>query len=128
MVKSIDQFNFNRTERTILEKALSKPQMTNSEIATAANTTVPIVRDVRDAYENRVELPASHTAGSTEVYSGDSTSGNTAVYDDGNQSKTESERSNSNPNHPSPNYCPYCGTDLSSYPESKFCLHCGKEL
>lgn len=65
--------------------------------------------------------------GDTQVYdSGDDTD-QTGVYDpDGGASADDGSTTMTDSS--SPTFCPYCGTDLSGYPDGAFCPDCGEEL
>ena len=57
MKKPTDSASFSETESAILEAALRNPSATNAEIAEQTDTRVTLVRDIRDEYEDEVELP-----------------------------------------------------------------------
>ena len=57
MKKPTDSASFSETESAILEAALRDPSATNAEIAEQTGTRVALVRDVREEYEDEVELP-----------------------------------------------------------------------
>lgn len=57
MKKPTDSASFSETESAILEAALRNPSATNAEIAEQTDTRVALVRDIRDEYEDEVELP-----------------------------------------------------------------------
>jgi membrane protease subunit (stomatin/prohibitin family) len=63
----------------------------------------------------------------TEVYAAVDQDYQTAVYDP-NQSGAGGPSSPDSDQQSSPEFCPYCGTDLSSYPDGAFCPDCGEEL
>jgi predicted HTH transcriptional regulator len=50
-----DSASFNAAETAILEATLEDPLRTNAEIAELTGTRVALVRDTREAYEDRVE-------------------------------------------------------------------------
>jgi hypothetical protein len=53
----IDSASFNATESAVLETALRKPEATNAEIAATVDTTVGLVRDIREQHEDEAILP-----------------------------------------------------------------------
>ncbi|ERH06695.1 MAG: hypothetical protein J07HN4v3_02318 [Halonotius sp. J07HN4] len=57
MKKPTDSASFSETESAILEAALRNPSATNAEIAEQTDMRVALVRDIRDKYEDEVELP-----------------------------------------------------------------------
>ena len=57
MKKPTDSASFSDTESAVLEAALRDPEATNAEIAEQTDTRVALVRDIRDEYEDQVELP-----------------------------------------------------------------------
>lgn len=68
-------------------------------------------------------------AGDTEVYAAVDQDDQTAVYDPNQSGAAAGAPSSSDSGQQSsPEFCPYCGTDLSSYPDGAFCPDCGEEL
>ena len=67
MKKPIDSASFSDTESAVLEAALRDPAATNAEIAEQTDTRVALVRDIRDEYEDQVELPDDAADGSDTV-------------------------------------------------------------
>ncbi|MFB6232838.1 MAG: hypothetical protein ABEH61_01125, partial [Haloarculaceae archaeon] len=67
----IDSASFNATESAVLETALRNPEATNAEIAATVDTTVGLVRDIRDQYEDDATLPE----GTQETAPSDDTTG-----------------------------------------------------
>jgi DNA-binding Lrp family transcriptional regulator len=57
MKKPTNSASFSDTESAVLEAALRDPEATNAEIADQTGTRVPAVRDIRNEYEDEVELP-----------------------------------------------------------------------
>ena len=57
MKKPIDSASFSDTESAVLEAALRNPEATNADIAEQTDTRVALVRDIREEYEDEVELP-----------------------------------------------------------------------
>ncbi|WP_142442727.1 winged helix-turn-helix domain-containing protein [Halonotius roseus] len=57
MKKPTDSASFSDTESAVLEAALRNPEATNAEIAEETGTRIPAVRDIRNEYEDEVELP-----------------------------------------------------------------------
>ena len=53
----VDSASFNATESAVLETALRNPKATNAEIAATVDTTVGLVRDIREQYEDEATLP-----------------------------------------------------------------------
>lgn len=72
--------------------------------------------------------PADQT-GDTQVYDAGSTNDETSVYDPGGATAAgEPTGTTDDSTDASPRFCPYCGTDLSAYPDGAFCPDCGTEL
>ena len=67
MKKPIDSASFSDTESAVLEAALRDPAATNAEIAEQTDTRVALVRDIRDEYEDQVELPDDAADGGDTV-------------------------------------------------------------
>ena len=67
MKKPIDSASFSDTESAVLEAALRDPAATNAEIAEQTDTRVALVRDIRDEYEDQVELPDDAADGGNTV-------------------------------------------------------------
>ena len=67
MKKPIDSASFSDTESAVLEAALRDPAATNAEIAEQTDTRVALVRDIRDEYEDQVELPDDAADGNNTV-------------------------------------------------------------
>ena len=57
MKKPTDSASFSDTESAVLEAALRNPEATNADIAEETDTRVALVRDIREEYEDEVELP-----------------------------------------------------------------------
>ncbi|RJX44581.1 hypothetical protein DM826_02925 [Halonotius aquaticus] len=57
MKKPTDSASFSDTESAVLEAALRDPEATNADIAEQTDTRVALVRDIREEYEDQVELP-----------------------------------------------------------------------
>ena len=67
MKKPTDSASFSETESAVLEAALRDPDATNAEIAEQTDTRVALVRDIRDEYEDQVELPDDAADGDDTV-------------------------------------------------------------
>ena len=84
-----DSASFNAAETAILEAALEDPLRTNAEIAERTGTRVALVRDTREAYEDRVER-ADSAGGEADIDADEGDDGDIDAA--GEDEHTEAER------------------------------------
>ncbi len=74
MGKTTNSVIFSDAEREILELALQKPELSNSEIAEQTGYRLTLIRDTRQQYEDDVTLPEDLAEAATEEGSTDDSS------------------------------------------------------